>query len=132
MVPLLLLLAACAGTGEESGVANNGDPFIELVTPVDGSTVCGTPLVVECIVENLVLVEPVEDSADAEEGTGHIDITMNGQDAAMVWDEHADLGSVADGEWQIKVELSNADHSPVEPYAGDLAYITVASSVCGQ
>ena len=50
---------------------------------------------------------------------------LNGQDADMIWDESTDIEGVADGLYQLKVELSNADHTPITPYAGDLVYITV-------
>ncbi|MFZ5480821.1 MAG: hypothetical protein ACOZNI_28940 [Myxococcota bacterium] len=126
----MALLLACTG-GDDTGLVNGGDPYIELVSPTEGATVCGTPLVVEVFVANMELVEPVEDVSFAESGTGHVDITLNGQDAAMVWDTTTDLSDVADGEYQLKVELSNADHTPVEPYAGDLAYISVSASTCG-
>jgi hypothetical protein len=127
---VILLLLACTSGAEDSALVNGGDPYIELVSPVEGDTVCGTPLAVEVYVANMELVAPVEDVSFAESGTGHVDITLNGQDAAMVWEEHADLEDVADGEYQLKVELSNADHTAVEPYAGDLAYITVSAAAC--
>lgn len=127
---MILLLLACTSGADDAALVNGGDPYIELVSPQEGDTVCGTPLAVEVYVANMELVEPVEDASFAESGTGHVDITLNGQDAAMVWEEHADLDDVADGEYQLKVELSNADHTAVEPYAGDLAYITVAATAC--
>ncbi|HND33539.1 MAG TPA: hypothetical protein PKY30_15615 [Myxococcota bacterium] len=128
---ILALLFACSAGNPDSTLINEGNPYIELLNPVEGATVCGTPLLVEVFVANLKLVEPVEDVDYAESGTGHVDISLNGQDAAMVWQEHADISDVPDGEYQLKVELSNADHTAVEPYAGDLAYITVSSAVCG-
>lgn len=128
---LSVLFFACSAGNLDSTLINEGNPYIELLSPVEGATVCGSPLIVEVSVTNLKLVEPVEDVDYAESGTGHVDISLNGQDAAMVWDEHADISDVPDGEYQIKVELSNADHTAVEPYAGDLAYITVSSATCG-
>lgn len=124
---LLLFLMGCAGDDSRNG---GGDPFIELLSPTEGEVVCGTPLYVEVDVANIELVAPVDDSSQAKPGTGHVDITLNGQDAAMVWEVETDLADVADGEWQLKVELSYADHTPVIPYAGDLAYITVSKEVC--
>ncbi len=128
---MILLLFACTGGGEDSGRVNGGDPYIALVSPLEGDTVCGTPLAVEVDVANMELVAPVEDGSFAESGTGHVDITLNGQDVAMVWEEHGDLEDVADGAYQLKVELSNADHTAVEPYAGDLIYLTVSAALCG-
>lgn len=108
-----------------------------LVTPQEGDVICGTPLHVELNVENFTLVEPEVDEngipiedPDAAAGSGHIDIMLNGQDAAMIWSESTDISSVEDGAWQLRVELSNADHSPVEPYVGSTVYITVDNSLC--
>ena len=125
----LLLLLACSGP-DDSAVINGGDPYIKLLSPTEGDVVCGTPLSVAVEVANIVLVAPVEDPTTAEPGTGHVDIALNGQDASMIWTEQTDISEVADGEWQLKVELANADHSPVDPYAGDLAYITVSAAEC--
>src|SRR5687767_14948323 len=99
---MLWLLVACPGPVDE------GPPSIRILEPADGATVCGTPLVVEVEVSGLVLVDPTD--TDAEAGTGHVDIALNGQDAAMVGEEHAELDDVEDGAWQLKAELSNADH----------------------
>lgn len=126
----VLLLLACTGGEGDSTLVNGGDPYIALLAPDDGDVVCGAPLRVEVEVANLELVAPVADVTTAEPGTGHIDITLNGQDAAMVWETETDLSDVADGEWQLKVELSNADHTAVEPYAGDLVYVTVSADAC--
>ncbi|MFN7145792.1 MAG: hypothetical protein ACK4YP_18600, partial [Myxococcota bacterium] len=126
----LLLLLAC--TGEPV----NTDPTITIVAPADGSTVCGTPLVVETVVENFTLVEPFPEGTEElpEPGTGHIDVALNGQEASdwMFGGETLVIPSVPDGDgaYQIKVELSNADHTPIEPYAGDYVYVTVDTAAC--
>jgi hypothetical protein len=130
IVLTILVLLSCAESVDGSDIVNNGEPYIALLSPTEGDTVCGTPLRVEVEVANIELVEPVEDAAQAEPGTGHVDIMLNGQDASMVWVTETDISNTADGEWQLKVELSYADHTPVVPYAGDLAYITVSSEVC--
>jgi hypothetical protein len=36
------------------------------------------------------------------------------------------------GEYQLKAELSNADHTPVDPYAGAFVYITVTEAACSR
>lgn len=123
---LLLTLWACAG-GE---VVGNGDPTIALLAPLEGETVCGDPLVVEVEVANIGLVAPLDDPEQAEEGTGHVDIMLNGQDAAMVGETTAEIEGVEDGKYQLKVELSYADHTPVVPYTGDLVYVTISDAVC--
>lgn len=114
-----LLLLACA----------EPDASVHIVSPADGDTVCGTPLAVDVEVEGLTLVDP--EAATEEPGTGHLDVMLNGQDAAMGGAEHVEIADVADGPWQLKVELSNADHTPVVPYAGEFVYITVEASRCG-
>ena len=121
---VVLLMAGCVPS------TSDGDPSISIVEPLDGTTVCGTPLHVEVDVENLELVAPVDDPENALPGTGHVDIMLNGQDAAMVAVTSTDVADVDEGEWQLKVELSNADHTPVEPYAGDLVYIVVSAGEC--
>ena len=123
----LTLAAACSA---DDTPVNGGDPTVRILTPQDGDSVCGDPLHVELEVHNLTLVEPVGDPDQAVPGTGHADLMLNGQDADMVWDTSADIEGVTDGEWQLKVELSNADHTPVEPYAADLIYVTVTATSC--
>jgi hypothetical protein len=127
---LLALLALGCTSGADT--ATTYDPTITLVQPADGSVVCGTPLEVVTEVAGIELVEPGGDAEDALPGTGHVDVSLNGQDAAMGGEESIVIEGVADGEYQLKVELSNADHTPVEPYAGDLVYITVSSAACAR
>ncbi len=123
---LMILLACTAAT--ESGA--DEPATISLTAPADGATVCGTPLQITVEVGGLILLEPAEDDASAAPGTGHIDVTLNGQDAAMAWEERIGISEVADGLYQLKVELSNADHTAVEPYAGDFVYVTVDATRC--
>jgi hypothetical protein len=104
-------------------------PGVTLLAPIDGATVCGAPLRVEVEVEGLDLVAPGP-AEDAAPGTGHVDLTLNGQDALMFWEPTAEIEAVESGEYQVKVELSNADHTPVEPYAADLVYVEVSEAAC--
>jgi hypothetical protein len=127
---LLALLALGCTSGIDT--AATYDPAISLLQPADGSVVCGTPLQVVTEVAGIELVEPGGAEEDALPGTGHVDVSLNGQDAAMGGEESIDIEGVADGEYQLKVELSNADHTPVEPYAGDLVYITVSADACAR
>ena len=110
----------------------SGDPSIAILAPKDGAVVCGSPLDVEVRVDGLELVAPVPDPADAEPGTGHVDVMLNGQDVAMVWETTIRVPDVEDGEYQLRVELSNADHTPVEPYAGALVYVDVSEAACSR
>ncbi|MBM4367147.1 MAG: hypothetical protein FJ102_13110 [Deltaproteobacteria bacterium] len=123
----MIFLLACTGeTTPDSG----GSPTIRLLSPTEGAVACGEPLAVVVQVENFVLVPPADTGEEAEPGTGHIDVMLNGQDVAMAWEENIDVYGVVDGAWQLKVELSYADHTPVEPYAGEFVYITVDNEVC--
>ncbi len=127
---MFLLLLACSGVSP-GDAAPQGDPFVAILSPAEEAVVCGDPLVVDLEVQNFILVEPVEDTGEALPGTGHVDVMLNGQDADMIWDTRSEISGVDDGYWQLKVELSGADHAPVEPYTYDLIYLTVDAAVCG-
>ena len=132
----LLLLLACTGPTPDDTASDTaaGDiATIAILSPVDEATVCGAPLVVTTEVSGIMLVDPFPDDTDLPEpGTGHIDLAMNGQeeDEWMFAGEQIVVTDIADGYYQLKVELSSADHTPIEPYAGDLVYITVAATAC--
>lgn len=126
---VLLFTLGCTTGGDDT--AASFDPSITLLQPVDGAVVCGAPLNVVTEVSGIQLVEPYDDSEEPLPGTGHVDVSLNGQDAAMIGVEAVEIPEVEDGEYQLKVELSNADHTPVEPYAGDFVYITVSVNACG-
>lgn len=124
----LLLLLACSGPTEDTAAV----PSIRITSPADGSTVCNSPLVIVTEVLNFELV-PVGDTAELP-GTGHIDLAINGQEApeTMYGEETMTVPEVASGyEYQLKVELSNADHTPIEPYAGDFVYVFADAGACG-
>ncbi len=114
--PPLLLLPALACSPDA------GPPSVRILAPADGERICGSSVPVELEVEGLTLVDVAEDGGP---GTGHVDVMLNGQEAHMTSAESFTLVDVAAGAWQLKVELSNADHTPVEPYAGDFVYIDV-------
>lgn len=118
---MLTLLLACVSEAPET-------PSVAIAAPLDGATVCGTPLAVDVVVDGITLVDPNGDATDP--GTGHIDVMLNGQDVAMTGTERFEVNDVPEGAYQLKVELSNADHTPVEPYAGDLVYISVSEAAC--
>jgi hypothetical protein len=120
MPALLLVLLGCGGEPEAASIS--------ILSPQDGAIVCGPLLVVELEVAGIELVDPY--GGTEEPGTGHIDIALNGQDVAMSDAERVEIPDVSDGVYQLKAELSNADHTPVEPYAGDFVYITVDAESC--
>lgn len=128
---LLTLLSPLWSLGCTPEADDTGGPAtVTLLSPADGATVCGSPLQVQVEVTGITLVTPTGDAEDAEPGTGHVDVSLNGQDAAMAWTEDITLSEIGDGAYQLKVELSNADHTAIEPYAGDFAYITVDDTAC--
>jgi hypothetical protein len=116
MVAWLWALVGCAASDEAAAVA--------ILVPEDGATVCGAPLRVELDVRGVVFDDP----ADLE--GPHVDVMLNGQDVRMIAAEAFDVPDVADAVWQLKVELSGADHAPIVPYAGDFVYVTVAEAAC--
>ncbi|MFZ5482429.1 MAG: hypothetical protein ACOZNI_37045 [Myxococcota bacterium] len=124
---LALLLACTGGDGEETGAVAT----IRIVSPEEDDVVCGAPLHVVTEVEGLELVDPYEEGGDPAEGTGHVDSYVNGQDATMSGTEEFDIVDVGDGVVQLKVELSKADHTAIEPYAGHYIYVTVDNQTCG-
>ena len=128
---LLFLLLACTGATPDDTASDIAT--IAILSPLDEATVCGAPLVVTTEVNGITLVDPFPDDTDLPEpGTGHIDLAMNGQeeDDWMFAGEQIVVTDIANGYYQLKVELSSADHTPIEPYAGDLVYIRVDASVC--
>ena len=81
MIGMLLLLACDAG--HDTALVNGGEPYVAILEPLDEETVCGDPLRVVVDVANFELVEPVEDPAQAESGTGHVDIMLNGHEKRL-------------------------------------------------
>jgi len=112
------------------GDVDDGPASVAILAPADGEVVCGSPLVVETEVSGIDLIDPYDPPDPPPPGSGHLDVMLNGQDAAMSDQEVVEIALVEDGEYQLKVELSNADHTPLEPYAGDFLYITVDAGVC--
>lgn len=96
---LLSLAALGCGPGE-----------IWILNPAESSLACGDPMRLELEVTNFKLVAPSGDET-RREGQGHIDVLLNGQEAAMIWAEEARIG-VEPGVWRLRVELSYDDHSP--------------------
>lgn len=98
--PWLPLLAACGcGPGE-----------ITILSPEDGESICGDPMLLSVAVDGFRLVAPTADET-RREGRGHLDVLLNGQETAMIWAEEARIG-VEPGLWRLRVELSYDDHSP--------------------
>ncbi len=120
---LALLLPACAPVDDIL-------PFVAIVSPVEGDRVCGSPLVVELDVRGITLVDPYDPPDPLPKDSAHIDCMLNGQDALMSADPHLEISGWEDGEYQLKVELSRADHAPLEPYAGDFLYLHLATAEC--
>lgn len=113
---LALLLLACA-TG----------PRISIVDPAESDVVCGEPLVVDVDVTGFELVAMDQPMAD---GTGHIDLTLNGQDVMMGDQPPFDIYGMEDGFWELKAELVGNDHLSLDPPVADAIRIEIDNSVC--
>lgn len=122
----LLLLAACGS--EADTAACGGEPCLTLLSPTDGSIVCGTPLAVVTDVANFTLTN--ETIEDPPPDTGHMHVYLNGQEVAQTDTETVYVPEVADGEWQLSLDLASADHSALDPYVGLVIYITVDNTLC--
>ncbi len=121
---LCTLLVAC-----ESTPTYDGPPTITLLEPADEATVCTTFHVVMAI-ENLTLVDPNDPPDPLPPDSGHVDVMINGQDVEMLQGEELDITWDESPLLQLKAELSNADHTPIEPYAGDFVYVTTSAAAC--
>ena len=97
-----------------------------ILSPAEGETICGDPMLLELEVSGFQLVAPSSDET-RREGQGHLDVLLNGQEAAMIWAEEARIG-VAPGAWRLRVELSYDDHSPTGAF--DELDLTVDRAAC--
>lgn len=132
---LLAILTGCGGADVDTA-ACGGAPCLTLVSPSDGETLCGDPLTVVVDVANFTLTnETVEDPPP---DLGHLHLYLNGQEVVQSETETVVLADyptggdpgVDEGEWQLSLDLSMADHTPLEPYVGTLIYITIDHSLC--
>lgn len=122
---LSVLLAACTGApGDDTA----GAPSLTLLSPADGDVVCGDPLHVVTAVENFRLTNDTVE--DPPPDLGHLHVYLNGQEVAQSDVETIDVSGVADGEWQLSLDISHADHSALDPYVGVFIYITVDHTLC--
>ena len=120
----MLIFALGCLVAEDSG----GAPELTLVSPKDGDTVCGDPLAIDSELENFTLANVDPDEASADEGHEHL--WLNGQEAAQSYEEDFIVTGIADGEYQLRVDLARADHTTLEPYVGVTIYVTVDATVC--
>ena len=127
---LALILSGCAGSPADDTSSTSGDPTLTLISPSDGDTVCGSPLEVLADVQNFTLTN--ETIEDPPPNTGHMHVYLNGQEVAQSDQETVEITDVADGEWQLGLDLALADHSALEPYVGVTIYITVDNSLCSE
>jgi hypothetical protein len=124
MVLVLMMQIACSDGGD-----SDAPPALELLSPTDGDTVCGTPLVVETRVTNFTLTN--EDVEDPPPGQGHLHVYLNGQEVAQAGRETVEITGVKDGEYQLKTDLAQANHEALDPYVGtDPIYITIDAKAC--
>jgi hypothetical protein len=103
-----------------------GPGEVLILSPAEGEVICGDPMLLELEVTGFKLVAPSGDET-RREGQGHLDVLLNGQEAAMIWAEEARVG-VEPGLWRLRVELSYDDHSPTGAF--DELDLTVDPEVC--
>lgn len=120
---LFAYLIGCTGTDSAAGPI-----ALTLLSPKDGDTVCGTPLLVETDIENFTLTN--DSNEDAPSNVGHMHVYLNGQEVAQSEEETVAVSDVADGAWQLRVDLALANHEALDPYVGQTVYITVDHTVC--
>lgn len=108
------------------GALGCGPGEVLILSPQDGEALCGDPMFLELDVTGFKLVAPTSDET-RREGRGHLDVLLNGQEAAMIWAEQANIGVEA-GVWRLRVELSYDDHSPTGAY--DELNFTVDPTLC--
>ncbi len=128
---LLFTMSACA-TADTRDSAVDEVASVAILAPADGATVC-TTFDVELDIRGVILVDPYDPPDPLPEGAAHVDLTLNGVDAEMAQTESVTLGppNIETGfTYQLKVELSAADHTPIDPYAGDFVYVTAEDSAC--
>jgi hypothetical protein len=124
MVFLLQLLGCGDGSSDSSD-----RPALEMVSPANGDTVCGRPLLIETDIENFSLTN--KDLEDSPPDLGHLHVYLNGQEVAQAGRETVEVNDVADGEYQLKADLALANHEALVPYVGtDPIYITVDVMLC--
>ncbi len=122
LIALLGLSSGCDDTEPAGPIA------LALNSPVDGDTVCGTPLRVETTIDNFTLTN--ESMEDAPGDVGHLHVYLNGQEVAQADRETVEVSEVVDGAYQLRVDLALSNHNALDPYVGETIYITVDNSLC--
>jgi len=122
---LLSLFLACDG-GDDSSA--EGPISLTLLSPQEGDTVCGTPLMVVTQVDNFTLTN--ETIEDAPSNIGHLHVYLNGQEVSQSDQEEIPVPDVVDAPYQLKVDLALSNHQALNPYVGSVVYITVDNSLC--
>ncbi len=119
-----------ADSGEEDTSAAQNEASISLLTPADGTTVCGSPFALEVAVENFILVGFEEE--EVREGIGHVDIKLNGQNRWMTYYTEFEIPVVLEGLYLVEALLVHENHLPIEPYTAESVTVTVSSSACSE
>ena len=89
-------LGACQSAPVETGGdTESTEPWVTLLAPVEGDTVCGDPFALEVAVENFTLVGFEEEQK--REGIGHVDIQLNGQNRWMTYKNEFEIPHVDEG-----------------------------------
>ncbi len=131
---LLSLGAACStGSGADSAPVDDSGchPALAIVSPTDGATVCSTAFEVKLDISGITLLDPYDPPDPLPPCAGHVDLDLNGVDANMTGTDTTTITTAEDGfEYRLKAELSNADHTPMDPYVGQYVFITASEAAC--
>lgn len=120
---LLLSLFACVGNPDDTGAC--GAPELTLLSPEDGATVDGDPLVVDTETRCFTLIAEGGYGDDVPDNVGHIHVFLNGQEVATGSTDQTVVPDVAAGVYQLRVELALENHEALDPYVGTTIYISV-------
>jgi hypothetical protein len=116
---VLALLVACSSGTPTGGKTPTPTPrpsspaILQIVSPVNGSTVKGPTIHVKLTLANATIV-PLT-TRQITPTTGHVHIKLDGQLVTMTAGLTTDVPNVTPGAHEIQAEFVAADHIPFDP-----------------
>jgi hypothetical protein len=104
-----------------------GIPSIEIVSPVNGTTLEGNTLAFEVEVMNFILNSSAIGGSNMP-GEGHYHVYINDVLVGPYTDTMVSIPDLPAGDHILKVELYNNDHSALDIVAMDMIYFTILES----
>ena len=90
------------------------DPFIDIVSPEDGSTLFSGNVTIEFLVADFVV------GAAGESADGHIHYALDGNDPVMHYStDPISLTGLTEGDHMFSIWLVDNNHADLDPHAGD-------------